>query len=130
MQASATNVSVCVHETNTCTCTTNASLYVAASGAVSATTVSIQHEINICTKNAGASLEDTGDTPTGSHALTGALADTTSVFMPQMFAQHGASALFAVRLIFPMRAILAHTLNCLLTSVFGWRRQWQLAGIK
>ena len=47
VQASTTNVSV--HETNTCTCTANASLYVAASRAVSATTVSIQHEINTCT---------------------------------------------------------------------------------
>jgi hypothetical protein len=68
---------------------------VAASGAVSATTVSIQHEINTCTRNAGALLEDT-DTLTGSHALTRALADTTSVFMPQMFAQHAAFAVLAV----------------------------------
>jgi len=36
------------------------------------------------------------DTPTGSHALTGALADTTSVFMPQMRAQHVAFAGLAV----------------------------------
>ena len=68
----------------------------AASGAVSTTTVSILHEINTCTKNAGASLEDTEDTPTGSHALTGVLADTTSVFMPQMRAQHVAFAGLAV----------------------------------
>jgi hypothetical protein len=113
VQASATNVSVCVHETNTCTCTTNASLYVAASGAVSATTVSIQHEINTCTKNAGASQEDTGDTPTGSHALTGALADTTSVFMPQMFAQHAA---FAVLAVWPKLAVFTSSALALRTA--------------
>jgi hypothetical protein len=37
---------VSVHQPNTCSCNANASLNVAASGAVPTTTVSIQHEIN------------------------------------------------------------------------------------
>jgi hypothetical protein len=45
--------------------------------------------------------------------------------MPQMFAQHGAFAFFAVRLKLPMHAILAPTPLVRLTSVFGGRRQWQ-----
>ena len=88
----------------------------AASGAVSATTVSIQHEINTCTRNAGASLEDTGDTPTGTHALTGALASSTSIFMPQMRTQHTAFAFLAVRLELSM-----FTSPCALTPIAAFR---------
>ena len=74
------------------------------------------------------SLEIKGDGRTGAHradGLTRAFANRASVFMPQMFAQHGAFAFFAVRLKLPMHAILAPTRLVRLTSVLGGRRQWQ-----
>ena len=73
------------------------------------------------------SLENKGDGRTGADVLTAAFANCASVFMPQMFAQHGAFAFFAVRLKLPMHAILALTRLDWLTSVFGGRRQWQRA---
>jgi hypothetical protein len=45
--------------------------------------------------------------------------------MPQMFAQHGAFAFFAVRLKLPMLTIFASTRLHRLTGVFGGRWQWQ-----
>jgi len=78
------------------------------------------------------SRENKGDGRTGANGHTGAFANCASVFMPQMDAQHGAFAIFAVRLKLPMHAILSLTRLDWLTSVFG-RQQWQRArcvGIK
>jgi hypothetical protein len=74
------------------------------------------------------SLENQGDGRTGADSRIGAFAHCASVFMSQMFAQHGAFAFFAVRLKLPMHAVLALTLpDPLTTIVFGGRRQWQQA---
>jgi hypothetical protein len=78
------------------------------------------------------SRENSGDVRTGAAGHTGAFANCASILMPQMDAQHGAFAFFAVRLKFPMHTILAHTRLDWLTTVFG-RRLWQRArcvGIK
>ena len=77
--------------------------------AVSATNVSIRHEINTCSCNAKVSLDNKSNALTGAHGHAGALASSTSIFMPQMRAQHAALAFFAVRLEFSMLTSPART---------------------
>lgn len=94
-----------------------------ASVVTSATSVSIQHEIRVpratikpCNCSGNFSLDNSGgDEHSVAVARSGALANSTSVFMPQMRAQHVAFAVLAVRLklsVFTSSALALRTVSC------------------